>query len=212
MDYEFVEPNSPRWLSLEDLPNERWKDIEGYEGLYQISDYGRVKRLSVCRKCNRYYKKGRFYNERIMNLTISKYGYLKEQLFNIEGMFKTISIHRLVAQAFIPNPENKPQVNHINGDKTDNRVENLEWCTNGENGKHAWDNNLRTRNFGKNNHESKPILQYTLNGELLKEYESLNQVYYETGYDRTVIRNTCNLKQKESHGYIWRWKNNELEV
>lgn len=105
-----------------DLPGEIWKDIEGYEGIYQVSNMGRVR--SLTRKVWNYTKPGR-----ILSPGAKENGYLHVALNNGEKREKHAHIHRLVAAAFIPNPDNLPEVNHKNYDKKDNRVENLEWCT-----------------------------------------------------------------------------------
>ena len=104
------------------MKTEIWKDIEGYEGYYQVSNLGRVKRVS-----DGYILKP-YHHEK---------GYLKIDL-QIHGKRRKFRIHRIVAEAFIPNENNYPQINHINGMKEDNRVENLEWCTNKMNSEHAW--------------------------------------------------------------------------
>ena len=204
--FENIKPNSQKWFNLEDLLNEEWKDIKDFEGLYQISNYGRVRRIGVYRISTRYYKKGRYYQTKIMTSSIGKHGYCCVQLFDYNGSFKTVRVHRLVAQAFIPNLENKPQVNHIDGNKQNNRIDNLEWCTNGENGKHAWDNNLRTKNFGKNNHISKKILQYTPDKKLIKEWDCIKDISRTLGYNYGYIISCCKRKYKLGHNFIWRYK------
>jgi len=130
---------------------EIWKDIKYYEGIYQVSNFGNVKSL------DRVYFNGQHNCVRkgklMSNLTVSV-GYNAVNLY-LNKKATSILIHRLVAIAFIPNPEKKPQVNHINGVKTDNRVENLEWCTSSENLTHAVNNNLNTPTFGEINGMSK---------------------------------------------------------
>lgn len=116
---------------------EIWKDIEGYEGLYLISNFGRVK--SLPKHCGS--GKGYTTKEIILKPHL-RLGYIAYTLYK-NDIPKVINAHRLVAIAFIPNQENKPQVNHINGIKTDNSIKNLEWVTNSENIKHAYDNGLK---------------------------------------------------------------------
>jgi hypothetical protein len=118
---------------------EIWKDIIGYEGLYQVSSLGRVKSLNGFLETKKGVIKPR--KERILCQSTKKNGY-KTIMFSLMSKQKRYYIHRLVAIAFIPNKENKLQVNHINGIKDDNCIENLEWCTFFENTKHAMDNNL----------------------------------------------------------------------
>lgn len=125
---------------------EIWKDIEGYEGLYQVSNLGRVKSLERYKENHTKLQKIR---EKIKRLRIHTAGYLVADLYK-ENESKTFFVHRLVAQAFISNENNLPQVNHIDGNKENNRVENLEWCTNQENQKHAYKIGLhKTRNMEK---------------------------------------------------------------
>jgi hypothetical protein len=116
------------------MEQEIWKDIKGWEGLYQVSNIGRIKS----------FEKIQYPTERILKQRL-RLGYLCVVLYSGEVKNKKYYlVHRLVAIAFIPNPENKKWVNHINGIKADSRVENLEWVTPGENQKHAYDNGLRT--------------------------------------------------------------------
>lgn len=112
---------------------EIWKDVRGYEGLYQVSNLGRVKSLERQVKLRQYTKN---LPEKNMKLTLNKRGYLYVHLCK-NGKYQGYRVHRLVAMAFIPNPHNKPQVNHIDRNVLNNSVDNLEWCTNAENMKHA---------------------------------------------------------------------------
>ena len=105
---------------------EIWKDVPGYEGIYVVSSFGRVRSLQRTRKGS--YGSIMVVNERILNHKIDKDGYHIVTLSK-EGKTKCIGVHRLVAQAFLPNPDNLPQINHKNEDKSNNFVDNLEWCT-----------------------------------------------------------------------------------
>lgn len=201
----YIEPNSEKWLSLDDLPKEQWKDIQDFESLYKISNYGRVKSLDRIKKSKRYYKNGLHYKTKILRQTISNDGYSKMQLYGDDGSFKTVRVHRLVAEAFIPNLYNKPQINHKDGNKQNNCVDNLEWCTNGENGKHAWDNNLRTKHFGSDNRSSRKVAQYTKNNELVKVWDCISDINKDLHYSRSSIINCCRNRQTTLHGYIWKY-------
>jgi len=124
---------------MENIEKEIWKDIKGYEGFYQVSNLGNIKSLKSFLFTKSGIKKQR--RERLMNQTIKYNGY-KTIMFSINNNHKRFHVHRIVAQTFILNIENKPQVNHKNGIKADNRVENLEWVTASENSIHAIKNNL----------------------------------------------------------------------
>lgn len=168
---------------------EIWKDIKGYEGIYQVSNYGRVKSLH-----NKFGNK-----ELIMKLNKKYNGYYQVRLKN-NGESKDVSIHRLVALHFIPNPENKPQVNHINEDKSDNRAENLEWCTS------SYNNTYGTRIERVKSKVSKPVLQYDLNGNFIKEYLSLVEASKQNNFSAGNICNCCYGRYSQANGYIWKYK------
>jgi len=112
------------------MEQERWKDIEGYDGLYQISDYGRIKSFNG--------GWGKRKTGKLLSLSKSNNGYYSVGL-HLSGIGKTIHISRLVAKYFISNPENKPEVNHIDGIKINNHYTNLEWCNRSHNIKHSYD-------------------------------------------------------------------------
>lgn len=114
---------------------EIWKDIKGYEGLYQISNLGRVKSLD--RAVVGANKSLRILRGKLKKLTINTQGYLEVNLFR-DNKCRCFLVHRLLAEHFIPNPENKPQINHIDGNKSNCSLENLEWVTMEENAQHAW--------------------------------------------------------------------------
>ncbi len=182
---------------------EKWKDIQGYEGMYQVSNMGRVKSLERITKFkNRDYT--RIEQEKILTPAKHHKGYLKAQLRK-NGKNKAFFIHRLVAQSFIPNPENKSTVNHKNGIKTDNRVENLEWMSNQENMKHAYDNNIRN-NDKVSEAKWKKVAQYSLDGQLIKIYDSVKQAVEENkGFRQSGISSCARGTYKTSHGYVWKY-------
>lgn len=123
---------------------EVWRPVKGYEGLYEASDLGRVRSLNRIVKCRA--GSMRTHQGIPLKLTINRRGYLRCQI-GATNCFKTKEVHRLIAIAFIPNPENKPQVNHKDGNKLNNKAGNLEWFTNQENGQHAQDTGLNKARF-----------------------------------------------------------------
>ena len=185
---------------------EIFKDIIGYEGLYQISNLGNVKTLK--RSVNRGNKmKCYFRKEKIMKPSINVTGYYYV-ILSLNDIPKRESIHRLVAINFIDNLENKPQVNHINGIRTDNRVENLEWCTASENVKHSYTVLKRVPyplgKFGSNSNVSKPILQYDLNGNFLIKFASQKEAAEKTGTNNQCISLCFKGKIKTAGGFTWK--------
>lgn len=190
---------------------EIWKPIKGYEGLYEISSLGRVKSLEryVANNGGKYLIK-----ERILKPTKNQYGYLYV-VISKNNINKHKLIHRLVAETFISNKHSKRTINHINGIKTDNTLENLEWCTHKENIQKAWENGLykisekqringRTR--GKNN--SKPVVQLDLENNVIKVWDSITKARDTLKISATAISNCARNKKSynTAGGYKWRYK------
>lgn len=161
---------------------EKFRDIQGYEGLYQVSTWGRVYNILA---------------NKMVHTEVTKKGYLRVDLFK-NGARKHHKVHRLVAEAFIPNPAKKPQVNHINGVKTDNFVENLEWCTNRENVVHAYKNGL--------NKAAKTIVQFDLEGNFIKRWINTGEITRELGIGKTTILAACKRKNHAAKGYLWKFE------
>jgi len=134
------------------IDKEIWKDIVGYEGIYQISNLGRVKSLErfILRKTNIY----SYIRERILKQNLNNWGYFLVNLYK-DKKSKSIKVHRFVGFNFIPNPSNLPQINHIDGIKTNNKVENLEWSNKSMNQIHAYKTKLIKPTKGEKNGKSK---------------------------------------------------------
>lgn len=170
------------------MSREIWKDIEGYEGLYQVSNLGRVKRL-----------KGTYMStERILKPRGNNTGYLQVHLCK-NSKSKFDKVHRLVAQAFIPNPENKPQVNHIDENKTNNMVSNLEWVTVKENNNHG----TRIERAIISNQKKVKAIDIA-NGEY-NYYESIKACGRELGIDPSSITKQLKGKLKQTGGYVFEY-------
>lgn len=186
---------------------EIWKDIEGYEGLYQISNLGRVysfDRVIPSKAGSTMVRKAKYL------VLCNRRGYVAVTLINLNSKKKQITVHRLVAQHFIDNPENKRCVNHIDGNKRNNRVDNLEWATDSENAQHAFKTGLKKPTkpwLGKlNSHSCKPVAQYDLNGNLLKVWPSSNEIQRQ-GVVRSPsgVTQACKGKLKTFNGFIWKY-------
>lgn len=171
---------------------EIWKDIKGYEGLYQVSNIGRVKSLerTVIRKNGR----KQTIRERILKRSANQDGYLQIDLYDSYGK-KRFAVHRLVCEAFHQNPKNKPCVNHIDEDKTNNTASNLEWCTAKENCNHG------TRNA----RIAKSVGQYTRDGKLIKVWQSAHEAQRLLGYDQSNISAVALGKRKTAYGFVWKY-------
>lgn len=172
--------------------SEVWRDVVGYEGLYQVSDQGRVKSLE------RTDSLGRTVKERILKPGMDRGGYLLVVLC-AGGKSKTLNVHRLVCQAFHENPENKPCVNHIDENKTNNAASNLEWSTYEENNNHG------THNERVAKARSKPVGQYTRYGDLVKVWPSTQEAERQAGFNHGNISEVANGNRKTAHGFIWKY-------
>lgn len=212
---------------------EEWRDIDGYKGLYQVSNIGNVKSLprekrgkgdGVLKvderilKPNPTSRKTAIHNTEYLTVCLSK-----------EGQKKTFLLHRLVAKAFVDNPDNKPHVNHKNGNGFDNRVNNLEWVTNAENINHAWKIGLMSddtrrvmsekakRRLGKLNSCWRGYVNVCFDGELIEQFETLkdaeqwireNTVY--TKASKGNISMACTGKIKKIYGYVFEYTKEKM--
>ena len=174
------------------MTKEVWRDVKGYEGLYQVSNMGRVKSLG---RKDRF---GRVIKERILEPAVTHNGYLRVGL-HVDGKRKMLRVHRLVCEAFHENPDNKSEVNHVNEDKTDNRACNLEWSTRTENCNHG------SRNERVAKALSKPIGQFSLDGKLIKVWQSACEARRQTGFDQGYVGAVARGKFKQAYGYIWKY-------
>lgn len=155
--------------------NEIFKDIKNYEDLYEVSDTGLV-RNKVSGK--------------ILKPGKDRKGYLRVRLYK-DGEWKMYRIHRLVAEAFIPNPLNLPQVNHIDENKSNNNVDNLEYCD---------------CQYNIDYSRAKPVNQYSLDGRLLNTYKSTHEASRKTGINQGDISCCCRGKYRQAGNFIWKFK------
>lgn len=186
-----------------DIIQEQWKDITGYEGYYQVSDLGNV------RSIDRYvlHKNGTLMpiKGRLLRGAIAKNGYI-QIILCVECVKKNLMVHRVVGKHFLRPQDSKSQINHINGIKTDNRAENLEWCTPSENIKHAYRNGMvgLVKPKGLDNKNSKPIKGVDSNGNTIL-FDSITQAANMLPNDASNIVKCLKGKQKSASGYKWEY-------
>lgn len=180
------------------METEVWKDIPWYEWLYQASTLGRIKSFHRKWRIMKWWNSTSWY--RLVNLS----KWITQS---------TIDIHRLVAIAFIPNTENKREVNHINWIKYDNRVENLEWCTRSENLYHCYKQWLRTPpmkwKFWKYHHLSRKIIQYTKEWKLIRYWDSIKMASDSLNIPESSIWKYCRWIWKNAGWFTWEYNNNK---
>lgn len=198
LEYVNSQPYIEHWrnLSLVDIEGEEWKDIVGHEGRYQISSHTRVKSF------NGRWGKVKILKQQIDSTTLYRHVRLcpdKDKKY----------IHIAVAEAFVPNPDNLPEVNHVNGVRGDCRVINLEWGTHGHNGLHRH----RILNHGSYDHYkgsdspfSKKVIQMDVNGNVLKIWDGQGDIERECGYLQSVISRCCSGKSVTGISYGYKWK------
>ena len=171
---------------------EIWKPVVGYEGFYEVSNLGNVRSL------DKMSADGRRIKGKILTHYLTEKGYLRCFIYD-----KQIKIHRLVAQAFLPNPNNYPEVNHKDENKQNNMVwvnedgsidydkSNLEWCNHSQNIRHS---------------RGKTIIQYDSKGKFLREWKNLATIEEQLKYNKSNICNVCKGIRKTAHGFIWKYK------
>lgn len=186
---------------------ETWLPIQGYP-TYQVSNLGRIKSLSKSKRWVHHGKTGlSITKEKILRLIQASTGYTQINLFN--GSSKLFLVHRLVAEAFLPNPKGKPQVNHKNGIKNDNRVENLEWVTVSENGLHGYrELGYRVWHKGKRGKETptaRPVIQKTVDNKIVRRWDCALDAVRDGGFDSGCITRACRGQYQTHKGFKWEY-------
>ena len=178
---------------------EIWKDVVGYEGYYQVSNFGNIRSVDrVIYSDKLHIGTKRELKGKMLKPYVNSHGYLALTLTK-NGNEKLLRVHRIVAEAFIKNPNNYDQVNHIDGDKTNNKIENLEWCNNQYNVNHAYKNGLA-------NHYTKSVKQYDLKGNYIKTFESIIKASEAVNGQHTNITKCAKGCINSAYGYKWRYE------
>ena len=189
---------------------EVWKDIQGYEGIYQVSTHGKVRSLSrqLHNKSGYFTSKEKMLKSRLSGRD-EKNKYLEVALYKNHKR-QDVRVHRLVAKAFIPNPNSYPIINHKDGNKKNNNVNNLEWCTHKQNRQHAINNGLVKFYYGKQNKKSRKIMQCDIDGNCIKVWFGVREIAKETGFNYGNIDRCLRGKRPTAYGYIWRVADGKL--
>ena len=184
---------------------EIWKDIAGYENLYQVSSFGNIRSKDRTIKRNSNYTGNLPLKGRLLKPTINNAGYKRVSLCK-SGRQKSFFVHRLVATAFIDNPQGLPFVNHKDENKLNNHVSNLEWCTN--------EYNMSYGTVGEriSKAKSRPVFQYDISGNFLCKYESITQASDITGLSISGISMCCRKQYHTYMGYVWRLEGDSFSL
>lgn len=189
---------------------ETWKDIPGYEGYYQASSEGRIK--SIDRVVDHELNGPTKYRGQLLSTKISNTGYLMVGL-TVKGKSKNLTVHRLVAYAFL-GADPKMTVNHKNGIRTDNRINNLEYLTIGENNTHSYRELGRkgagTAKYGKLNSNHKEVDQFDRDGNLIQSWDSMADIERQLGFRVKTISNCVTGRKKTAYGFVWKYRTAEL--
>ena len=184
--------------------NEKWMPVKGYENLYMVSDHGRV--LSLLRKAN---LKKRIYGGNLIKINNQNNGYSSFTISDKDDK-KTMLLHRVVCSSFKDNTENKPCVNHLDLDKSNNMLSNLAWCTYSENEKHSYKNGKKPvksnlGNTGLKARDSKQVIRLDKDGNLTGIYESASLASKELKIGQGHISACCRGESKTYKGYVWKY-------
>ena len=181
--------------------NEEWKTIERTNGNYEISNLGRVKSKERIYLSGENYRIKKKTGGKLLNPTINKDGYPTVSLRLDDGKRHSLKVHRLVALAFIQNPENLPQINHKDENKENNCVDNLEWCDAAYNNCYGTrlERVVKSKINGKNSY---PVIQ-KIDNKVIETFPSLREVQRRTGYNKSLISKCCKGIYKQAYGYNW---------
>lgn len=195
--------NSPRWLSLENLEGEEWRNIPLYDG-YFVSNYGRVKSIDriihyVGKRCGDHIHYGK-----IIKGYINKKGYVA---IGLRGLLKheCRRVHQLVMLAFCKKPSDCDQINHRDENKLNNCLYNLEYCNQSYNNNYGTRAERYSQVVLNDKRRSKRVAQYTLSGKLIAIFPSLHQIQRDLGFQHNHIQRNCNGKSHTSYGFKWEW-------
>lgn len=180
---------------------EIWKNIDGYKPIYQVSDAGRVR--SIARETIARYAIQR--KTRILKATKDHVGYNVAYLYDEFGKRRTVRVHRLVALAFIPNPDGLPEIDHIDGNKQNNFVVNLKWTTHKGNCSNPVTAKKQSFYVAENAKHKRSIIAYTIDGKFVGEWPTITMAAQETGTNRHSISYVANGKYKSANNLIWKY-------